>query len=266
MLIYCVIAFEIIEYEGRKENLLSSVSYRTGDKQLFSYYSTLCTEVYDLTKPVGHSIDGDIEYYLERIQSCQGRILEAAVGSGRMLIPLLEAGFTVDGIDYSAEMLASCQKRCEERNLKPELYKGELQNFSLPHKYDAIIIPTGSFCLIEDRQDSISALQCFYDHLAPGGRLILDLILPDKLEVGTTSTSTYTIPNGDMITLEDKLIEVNLLHNRTVSYLKYEKWREGTLIQSELQRFAMRWYGNEEFKLVLESIGFSDIVCSSDYE
>ncbi|PUA36396.1 class I SAM-dependent methyltransferase [Paenibacillus elgii] len=232
---------------------------------MFSYYSNLCTEVYDLTKPVGHSIGGDIEYYLDRLKSCRGRILEAAVGSGRMLIPLLEAGLIVDGIDYSPEMLASCRKRCEERNLKPVLYEGELQNFSLPHKYEAIIIPTGSFCLIENRKDSISALQCFYEHLVPGGRVIIDLILPESLEVGKFSTSTFTLPSEDVITVENKLVEFNMLHHYTVSYLKYEKWRKGKLIESELQRFALRWYGIEEFKLVLENIGFSDIVCSTDY-
>lgn len=31
-----------------------------GGNEMFSYYGTLCTEVYDFTKPVGYSIDGDI--------------------------------------------------------------------------------------------------------------------------------------------------------------------------------------------------------------
>ncbi|MBP1996751.1 hypothetical protein J2Z66_008399, partial [Paenibacillus eucommiae] len=34
---------------------------------------------------------------------------------------------------------------------------------------------------------------------------------------------------------------------------------------TELQRFAMRWYGIEEFRLILQNIGFSEIRCSSDY-
>lgn len=105
----------------------------------------------------------------------------------------------------------------------------------------------------------------FYEHLNPGGRVIIDLILPERMEIGTISTSTFTFSSGDVITVEDKLVEFNMIHQYSVSYLKYEKWREGALIQSELQRFALRWYGNEEFKLVLESIGFSDIVCSTDY-
>lgn len=132
---------------------------------MFSFYSTLCTELYDYTKPVGYSLNGDIEYYKERLKDCRGRILEAAVGSGRVIITLLEAGFKVDGIDYSPEMLDSCRKRCKERGLHPNLYEGSLQQFSLPHKYDAIIIPTGSFCLIENRVDSINALKCFMNIL-----------------------------------------------------------------------------------------------------
>lgn len=37
---------------------------------MFSYYSTLCTELYDFTKPVGYSLNGDIEYYQERLNNC----------------------------------------------------------------------------------------------------------------------------------------------------------------------------------------------------
>ncbi|MBH5316392.1 class I SAM-dependent methyltransferase [Paenibacillus sp. GSMTC-2017] len=232
---------------------------------MFSYYSSLCTEIYDFTKPVGYSLDGDIEYYQERIKTCQGRILEAAVGSGRFMIPLLEAGYTVDGIDYSPEMLDSCRKRCRERGLNPNLYEGKLQGFSLPYKYEAIIIPTGSFCLIEKREDSLNALNCFYNHLVTGGRLIVDLELPHSWKTGEISTSTFSLPNGDGITMESKSIEIDWLNQYTVSYIKYEKWHQGKLSQTELQRFAMRWYGVDEFKLILEGIGFTDITCSADY-
>ncbi|MCZ2992153.1 class I SAM-dependent methyltransferase, partial [Acinetobacter baumannii] len=47
--------------------------------------------------------------------------------------------------------------------------------------------------------------------------------------------------------------------------LKYEKWSKGQLVQTELQRFALRWYGIEEFILLLESIGFSNITRSTEY-
>lgn len=238
----------------------------------FSNYGELCTEVYDLTKKVGQSLGGDIEYYCDKLKDCKGRILEAMVGSGRVLIPLLESGLIVDGVDDSPQMLASCRNRCEELGLTPDLYEATLQKLSLPHQYEAIIIPGGSFLLIEQREESLEVLHRLYDHLESGGRLILDLFLPDNnynsAELGRWGGSaTYHLPNGDIITMESKCIEADLFFNQhTVSYLKYEKWRNGELIQTELQRFALRWYGVEEFKYILESVGFSDVTVCADFD
>jgi hypothetical protein len=70
----------------------------------FSKYGELCTEVYDHTKKIGDSLGGDVEYYRDQLKHTKGRILEAMVGSGRVLIPLLESGLVIDGVDYSPEM------------------------------------------------------------------------------------------------------------------------------------------------------------------
>ncbi|GLX66511.1 class I SAM-dependent methyltransferase [Paenibacillus glycanilyticus] len=238
----------------------------------FSNYGELCTEVYDLTKKVGQSLGGDIEYYRDKLKPYKGRILEAMVGSGRVIIPLLESGLIVDGVDSSPQMLDSCRNRCEERGLTPNLYEANLQELSLPYKYEAIIIPGGSFLLIEQREESLRVLKLLYEHLEPGGQLFLDLFLPDNKfnssELGRWEGSAiFHLPDGDIITMEGKCTEADLFFNQyRISYLKYEKWRNGSLIQTELQRFALRWYGVDEFKYVLESIGFSDVKVCADFE
>ncbi|OYD07145.1 class I SAM-dependent methyltransferase [Paludifilum halophilum] len=233
---------------------------------MFSFYGKLSTEVYDIDKPVGHSLFGDLEYYKERLKSCEGNILEPAVGTGRILIPLLNEGKQVHGMDCSAEMLSLCRSHCEKRGLTPRLYERDMKSFSLPQQYEAIIIPTGSFLLIKERGDSIKALTCFYEHLWPGGRLILDLSLPTEQQPGAVSTRTWTNAEGNLITLEEKLVEVDPIQQYTVSHMRYEKWKDKQLVQTELESFLLRWFGVEEFKLILEKIGFSDIVISADYE
>lgn len=232
---------------------------------MFSHYGKLSTELYDLTKPVGRSINGDIEYYLKRLENVDGRVLEAGVGSGRCLIPLLENGFVVDGIDYSPEMLQSCRNRCEERELAPELYEMRLENFALSQQYQSIIMPTGTFCLIESREKAITVLKNFKRHLASGGRIIIDLLLPYDFKEGEISTEVFSLPNGEGITLESKSIQINWVKQRTTTLLKYEKWKKGHLLETELQELQLSWYGIEEFTLLLKDLGYKNIICSSGY-
>jgi ubiquinone/menaquinone biosynthesis C-methylase UbiE len=230
-----------------------------------SSYGRLATEVYDIDKPIGRSF-GDVEFYLQRLKSCTGRVLEPAVGTGRVMIPLMEAGLEMEGTDNSPEMLCICRARCAERGLQPVLYEGDMGSLSLPERYEAIIVPAGSFLLIERREESLGALQRFREHLLPGGCLILDLELQTDFSVGAISTGTVQTPQGETITVESKVVEVNFLEQYSVSHLRCEKWREGELVRTEMQRFALRWYGLEEFELVLRNLGFSEVVVSADYE
>lgn len=232
---------------------------------MLNYYGRLSSEVYDIDKPIGHSF-GDVEFYMNRLKNCKGNILEPGTGTGRILIPLLEKGLNVEGFDSSKDMLSICKSNCQKRGLHPKLFEGKMESFSLDIKYDAIIVPTGTFLLLYKREDSLKALRNFYNHLSIGGRLILDISLQTDMEIGIVSTRTWECSNGDIITLENKIVEVDYINQYTISHGRYEKWREGVLLQTELEYFPLRWYGIEEFKLILESIGFKDIMISSDYK
>lgn len=225
----------------------------------------MSSEVYDLDKPIGSSF-GDIEYYMERLASCKGRILEPATGTGRLLVPLLERGFQVDGFDVSDEMLEVCRANCKERGLTPKLFNAKMESFLVDEKYEAIVIPTGTFLLLHERDKSLQALQNFYRHLETGGRLIVDLHVPAAIELEKTTTRTWQAANGDTLTVESKKVEVDWIRQYFVSQGRYERWREGRLVQTELERYPMRWYGVEEFKAILEKAGFSNISISTGYQ
>lgn len=232
---------------------------------MLGYYSKLSSEVYDLDKPIGSSF-GDVEYYAERLEGVDGKVLEPAVGTGRMLIPLLEKGFDVAGFDASTEMLEICWANCSDRGLDPVVFEASMESFESELDYHAIIIPTGTFQLMQERETSIQALHNFHRHLADGGRLIVDLSLPGNIELEKTATRTWKTPHNEVITVESKKVEVDWLNQSWIGQNRYEKWREGELVATELERIPMRWYGIEEFKLILEHVGFTDITVSAGYE
>lgn len=66
------------------------------DKTLDTYLS-LCTEVYDLSKP--NPPEDAYAFYRVYAMKANGPILEPMCGTGRFLLPLLEEGFNVHGFD-----------------------------------------------------------------------------------------------------------------------------------------------------------------------
>src|SRR5690348_18138955 len=82
--------------------------WRSGRPIVSWDYGRLVAEVYELDKPVGSSFPA-LKYYTRQLAGVTGRILEPAAGTGRVLVPLLEAGFAVEGLDISPDILAVCR-------------------------------------------------------------------------------------------------------------------------------------------------------------
>jgi ubiquinone/menaquinone biosynthesis C-methylase UbiE len=233
---------------------------------MFNSYGELCTEVYKLSKPIGFSY-GDIEYYTDRLKKMKrSEVLEVACGSGRVLIPLIQEGLSIDGIDNSKLMLDSCREKCSELGFSAVLFEGDMCKFKLSKRYEAIIIPGGSIQLIESRNDLISALKCYHDHLKVNGILMIDTFLQTEFTSSSSKTRLWENGNNEVITLEEKRVDVDLINQRVISLLKYEKWKDGELVKTELQRLPLSWYGVQEFKLILENAGFADITISGNYK
>ncbi|MCE7989431.1 MAG: class I SAM-dependent methyltransferase [Caldilinea sp. CFX5] len=99
-------------------------------------------------------------------------------GTGRFLIPFLQRGMPIDGIDASPHMLAACQQRCDEHGLSVTLSQQLLQDLDLPHRYGYIFLPDRAISLLYDKTVGLQALRRLYDHLLPGGKLALDIQTP----------------------------------------------------------------------------------------
>ena len=225
-------------------------------------YGELATEVYDLDKPIGHPF-GDVEFYMHVLGGIEGRVLEPAVGTGRVLIPLLEAGLTVDGFDNSSEMLAVCRQRCAERNVDPVLFEADMTSFEASDVYSAVIVPTGSIALLDGRMELAQALTRFRTCLGPGGRLLVDVGAP-RLTSETEPMRTWA--SGTTVwTLQTMRIDYDPVKNQTTRWLRYEKWVDGILDATQLQLFRLQHWTIDEFSELLRGAGFVHIEITADY-
>jgi len=227
-------------------------------------YGRLATEIYELDKPVGRPFPG-LAYYTRQLAGVSGRILEPACGTGRFLVPLLEAGLAVEGLDSSPDMLAVCRQHSLDRGLDPVLREADMTALAEPGAYQAVIIPAGSFMLLDRRDAAPRALAAFREALVPGGRLIAD-VDPPHLAAGPPVTSArYWERDPYLWTMQVMSTSYDGAANQETSLLRYEKWRDGGLVATELQRFRLQYWSLPEFGRLLADAGFTDVTVTADY-
>lgn len=221
-------------------------------------YKKLCTEFYDLDKP--EAPKDEVDFYFNHLKEVKGAILEPMCGSGRLLIPLLQQGVTIEGTDNSSEMLSSCRKKAAELNLQPILHQCDLLNLSLDQNFDAIIIPVGSFQLFPEREVALKVLRILYDHLNERGFLLLDTFIPWEAITQAEDTDTRQVQGEDgsiiKITSHSK---GDRLRQICGSDNVYEKFIDGRHIETENEKLFVTWYHPYEMRLFLEKAGFKNI-------
>ena len=139
-------------------------------------------EIYD---SVYSFVREDIPFYIEEAQRCEGPVLELGCGTGRVAIPIAEAGVDIVGLDFSARMLdvARRKMRCLEGSAGSlTLVQADMRDFVLDSPYDRFrlaIIPFRGFLSLLTVEDQVRALDRIKRHLAPGGKLIFNIFVPD---------------------------------------------------------------------------------------
>ncbi|CAJ63085.1 MULTISPECIES: class I SAM-dependent methyltransferase [Frankia] len=228
-------------------------------------YGRLSSLVYQVDKPIGTSF-GDVELYRDLLAGVTGEILEPAVGTGRVLIPLCEAGLRVRGFDTSAPMLAVCRENCAVRGLAPELFEADMTTFNDPSAFDAVIIPAGSFALVTGRDRALRTLRNFHTCLRPGGRLILDAEPLEPLGPAITVDPLRHWWHGDDLLTLTSLPAALAEKDVRSTWLRYELWRDGRLVDAELQKFDLQIYQLDELAGLLREAGFTVTAVHADYE
>jgi SAM-dependent methyltransferase len=227
-------------------------------------YGSIAAEIYDIDKPFGAL--PDTAFYLERLAGIKGPILEPACGSGRTLAPLSQAGHEVVGFDPSVEMLDRCRTRCAEGGFSAQLSRQRFEDFQYDATFAAIIVPVGSFTLVDDFAAALAVLGRFRDHLGPGGVLLVDIQPLSFLAASGEDRRRWVADNGDMLTLEGKRTATDWLGQRVESIQRYERWRDNALVEAQLEPMAQRYWGLGEFTLALERAGFAAVSAWGGYD
>ncbi|HEY4620375.1 MAG TPA: class I SAM-dependent methyltransferase [Gaiellaceae bacterium] len=227
------------------------------------------------------NLDGpEIDYFRRFVEAGQPA-LDAACGTGRLLVPYLSAGLDVDGCDISPDMLALARERAEREGLQPPtLYAQALHELDLPRRYRTIVV-CGAFGLGGHREHDVEGLRRLYEHLEPGGVLVLDNEVPYSdshlwpywLEEERQKLPRPWRPQGDRrvgsdgteYELRSRVVELEPLSQCVTLEMKAAIWSGGERVTEEEHVLKMTLYFTSELLLMLEHAGFSDIELRAGY-
>ena len=119
------------------------------DEMTKNYYGSLCTEMYEILHK--KAPQDELEFYLSYAEKGMS-IFEPLCGSGRFLVPFLERGYDICGMDLSTEMLAKLKEKAPDARA----VQGDVLEYEPEKKFDYIFISSGSVSLFTDMQGSSS--------------------------------------------------------------------------------------------------------------
>lgn len=121
---------------------------------------------------------GDVEFFLNEARTLGGPVLELACGTGRLLQPIAEAGFSATGIDLSPDMLAEARRKAQSANVSPRYLQADMTSFRLDERFALIFIGGNSICHLLDIDSFQACMSSVREHLADDGRFIVDVFVP----------------------------------------------------------------------------------------
>jgi SAM-dependent methyltransferase len=221
-------------------------------------YKRLLTQACDLDKPVAPP--DMLERWSRHAHAADGPVLEVMCGSGRLLVPLAEVGIDIDGIDASEAMLDACREKCAARGLQPELRAQFVHELAMTRRYALVFIAAGSFGLLVEEHDYRTSLRKLFEHVAAGGRLILDVETPAAAPRGSG------LWRGRWWTRDDgaKIVERALNRYDRATQIDeglniYELFVDGQLVETELNDWVRRFWEPDALEAELTRAGFVDI-------
>ncbi|MBC7793079.1 MAG: methyltransferase domain-containing protein, partial [Clostridia bacterium] len=191
-----------------------------------------------------------------------GPALDVGVGTGRTLIPLLRTGLAIDGLDASADMLAVCRTKLDAEGLKSNLYEQLMQDIEVAKRYATIFIPYSSFLLVPERHDAQRALRRFYDHLVPGGQLLLESFLRTDYDSATDAgqwvlARVGTRPSDGARVYVSRSAWHDHVEQMERVFWRHEVFKDNVLVECRNQEIGLRFYGRDELARMIEEAGFT---------
>jgi len=211
----------------------------------------------------------DVPFFLNETKGVSGKVLELMSGTGRVSIPLIEAGVQLTCVDNSPEMLAVLREKLAERSLSASVRQMDVRNLDLGKQFELAFIPLHSFSELLTESDQLKTLAGIYDHLTKGGRFICTLrnppVILERVDGLIRLQRRRELENkGELFVWGLQTLDQA---KRIVRHLQfYEEYdASGVMQRRTLQEIQFCLLNRDEFEELAKSVGFRVTALYGDY-
>ena len=225
-------------------------------EKIAPYYDLLHA---DLTEDVG--------FILTLVERVGDPVLELGCGTGRLLLPLAQAGRTVTGVDNSEVMLQRAHRRLAEEGeavrRHVRLVKDDATSFKLDEKGYGVVLFTYNTFLHFDPSSAVAACRTAGLHLQANGLLFIDVSNPllmantpnDRILTLERTLSDPETGNTVLVFASNRVNEAaQILH---ITWIYDATPAASGPIQRTIAEAAYHYYFPHQLELILEESGFT---------
>jgi SAM-dependent methyltransferase len=219
---------------------------------------------------------GDLDLYLALADRAGDPVLELAVGSGRLGVPMAEAGHRVTGVDLDPAMLDRARVRAAAAGAptvdRLTLVEADLVEVRLPDagRFGLAFIALNSLLVLPTRAAQRAAVCTLADHLAPGGLAVVDAWIPDGDDLarfdGRVSLEWPRLdPETGMIVTKSASAQHDAASGTITLTTIFEEGGQGAPPRRWLRRDRLRLVSADELRSFAEDAGLTVEILAGDY-
>jgi SAM-dependent methyltransferase len=129
-----------------------------------------------------------------------GRVLELAIGTGRIALGLVERGLEVHGLDASEEMVARLRAKPGGEDLPVTI--GDFADVGVDGRFDVVFVAFNTFFALTTQDDQIRCFENVARHLTDDGVFAIEAFVPDPARFDRDQTLRTMQVTTDLVDLE----------------------------------------------------------------
>jgi SAM-dependent methyltransferase len=139
-----------------------------------------------------------------------GRVLEFAIGTGRVAVPLAGKGLAVAGIELCGPMVEQLRAKADEATIP--VVVGDMATATAPGAYQLVYLVFNAISVLLSQAEQVACFRNAARHLLPGGKFVIELRVPEvhklppdqkalvcQSEPGYMAVDTYDVLNQHVV-------------------------------------------------------------------